>query len=108
MQQASLPTQTPVATKRTCRTCLKVFVENHERACIFHPESFSGETAQRWLPPGETKGGAEIHNFYSCCGGLADSEGCCWGRHLTFDEPENISFRKPGMGVILENQQKTT
>ena len=28
--------------------------------------------------------------------------GCCWGRHVTFDEPENISFRKPGMGVDKE------
>ena len=34
--------------------------------------------------------------------------GCCWGRHLTFDEPANISFRKPGMGVIFEDKKKTT
>lgn len=61
--------------------------------------SYSGETAQRWLPPGETEGGAVVHYFYTCCGGQKDSPGCCAGRHRTFDEPEDFSMRQPGMGV---------
>ena len=36
MQQASLPA---TAVKRTCRTCLKVFIENHDKACIFEKSS---------------------------------------------------------------------
>lgn len=46
-----------------------------------------------------TKGGDVVHNFYSCCGGAIDSPGCCWARHRTFDEPEDVSMRRPGMGV---------
>ena len=37
---------------RTCRVCHQSFTINNEKICRFHPESFSGETAQRWLPPG--------------------------------------------------------
>lgn len=59
-----------------------------------------GETAQRWMDPGETKDAAVIHNFYSCCGGLKDAPGCCKRRHMTFDEPEDVTFRRPGMGHI--------
>ena len=61
--------------------------------------SYSGETAQRWLAPGDTKGGGIVHNFYTCCGGAKDSPGCCARPHITFDEPEEFSLRKPGMGV---------
>ena len=91
------------ASLRTCRSCLKQFDElrNGESSCRFHPESFSGETAQRWLPPGETKGGGVVHHFYSCCGAKErDAPGCCSTRHKTFDETENEWGRKPGMGEV--------
>jgi hypothetical protein len=61
-------------------------------------QSFSGETAQRWLPPGEIKGASDIHNFFSCCGGSIDLEACCANRLVTFDEPINVDQRRPGMG----------
>ena len=46
----------------TCRICLKPFERkfNGPKECIYHPESFTGETAQRWMDPGETKGGSEL------------------------------------------------
>ena len=31
-------------------------------------------------------------------------EGCCWTRHLTYEEPEGVEMRRPGMGVICEVQ----
>ena len=34
---------------RTCRICHQQFTMNHDKACQFHPESFAGETAQRWM-----------------------------------------------------------
>eukprot|EP01039_Chlorochromonas_danica_P000124 gene125-132_t len=88
------------AVSRTCRICLMQFKENSPLACVFHPESYAGETAQRWMAPGETKGAADIYNFYSCCGGDLRSPGCCRGPHKTFDEPEvDFSQRRPGMAV---------
>ena len=89
----------------TCRLCYSSFSRetNNPKACKYHPESYCGETAQRWMDPGETKGGGEIHNFYSCCGGNIESKGCCYSAHYSFDEPEeNFSFRRPGMGVDPE------
>mmetsp|Transcript_55002 Transcript_55002/g.108636 ORF Transcript_55002/g.108636 Transcript_55002/m.108636 type:complete len:98 (+) Transcript_55002:105-398(+) len=88
----------PKLAARTCRICTKQFTENGDKACRYHPESYSGETAQRWLPPG-SKGGDAVHNFYTCCGGDLESPGCCWTRHRTFDEPEDVGMRQPGMGV---------
>lgn len=86
---------------KTCRICTTKFdpAANGPRACRYHPESFAGETAQRWLPPGETKGGGIVHYFYTCCGGGQDSEPCCYTAHRSFDEPEDIHQRLPGMGV---------
>ena len=48
-------------------------------------------SAQRWMAPGETKGGADIYNFYSCCKGKLEDPGCCSRRHLTFDDPEDVT-----------------
>jgi hypothetical protein len=28
------------------------------------------------------------------------SEGCCYTRHAGFGEPDDISLRRPGMGVV--------
>jgi hypothetical protein len=44
--------EVPGGRPRTCRVCKKQFTVNGDKACVFHPESYSGETAQRWLPPG--------------------------------------------------------
>lgn len=71
------------ADKRTCRKCHNQFfpLENSDKACPYHPESFAGETAQRWLPPGVTEGGAVVHYFYTCCGERnVNSPGCCYGK----------------------------
>lgn len=90
--------------KRTCRKCHNQFFpnENSNTACPYHPESYAGETAQRWLAPGDNKDGAVIHDFYTCCGGAIDAPGCCNGPHLTFDDPDDIMLathgRRPGMG----------
>ena len=86
-----------------CRRCHESFnpIKNHGKACVYHPESWCGETAQRWMAPGETKGGAEVHNFYSCCGNIdMASKGCCATRHEGYDEPESEEKwgRRPGMG----------
>ena len=72
-----------------CQRCHADFsaASNHELACVFHAESWSGETAQRWLAPGVERGGAQLHVFYSCCGAAARRHvGCCAGRHVGFDE----------------------
>jgi hypothetical protein len=85
---------------RMCRTCHSEFDTslNTEKSCRFHPESFCGETAQRWMEPGQTKGAGVIHQFYSCCGATTvDYPGCCSTFHKTFDEEENEWGRKPNM-----------
>jgi hypothetical protein len=86
----------------TCRHCLQSFnpALNHSKACRYHPEYFSGETAQRWLPPGETKGGGVIHNFWSCCGSYDElALGCCFTAHAAFGDMGDYSLRRPGMGI---------
>ena len=72
-----------------CQRCHEDFdpSSNHDTACCFHAESWSGETAQRWKNPGEEKGGAEVYFFYSCCGASArNAPGCCAARHYGFGE----------------------
>ena len=89
--------------KISCRRCHEQFdpTNNSDKACVFHPESWCGETAQRWMAPGETEGGGDIHNFYSCCGASAiRSTGCCATRHEGYDEPESSDWgRRPSMGL---------
>eukprot|EP01041_Mallomonas_annulata_P015217 gene15217-32239_t len=93
--QTTITTTPP--TLRTCKICLLKFDKalNGPRECRYHPESFSGETAQRWMAPGETIGGGVVHNFYSCCGGQLNAPGCCWTPHRSFDEPDDVKFRQP-------------
>ena len=56
-------------------------------ACRFHRESHSGETAQRWLPPGVTAGGGDILYFWSCCGAHdREAPGCVTLPHCSYDE----------------------
>mmetsp|Transcript_988 Transcript_988/g.2131 ORF Transcript_988/g.2131 Transcript_988/m.2131 type:complete len:100 (+) Transcript_988:46-345(+) len=95
--------------EKKCRHCMDTFKPdgNHDKACKYHPESFTGETAQRWLAPGDTVGGGDVHNFWSCCGSSdVKAEGCCYTRHAGFGEPEDITMRKPGMGVVLSESAK--
>lgn len=92
------------AAKITCRRCHTSFdpSSNTDSACIYHPESWCGETAQRWMAPGETKGGGDIHSFYSCCGASDPAAGgCCATRHEGYDEPESGGGwgRRPDMGI---------
>jgi len=92
---------------RTCRTCNMRFdvTLNSDSSCRYHPESFCGETAQRWLAPGDTEGGGVVHEFYSCCGGKAvDTPGCCFTTHKTYDEAEVAWGRRPGMGSNTERE----
>jgi hypothetical protein len=87
---------------RTCRVCHQQFTMNHDKACVYHPESFCGETAQRWMAPGETRGGGIVHNFYSCCGATEiNAPGCCARRHFTYDTDDvpGVEQRRPGMGL---------
>lgn len=100
--------------ERMCRHCERHFTpsENHSKACRYHPESFTGETAQRWAAPGDTKNGRQVHYFWSCCGSnIRDSPGCCYISHVGFGETQSIDLRRPGMGVdedpkpIVDSQQ---
>ena len=75
---------------RTCRRCHEKFnlATNAAKSkeCIFHPESFSGETAQRWLAPGDQSGGATIHDMWTCCGKTEnEAPGCCGTFHESYD-----------------------
>lgn len=80
-----------------CQTCLQIFSENGPKACRFHPESYSGETSQRWRAPGDT-GGGDIHFFWTCCGaGDKNAKGCSAKPHISFDEDEEPTGRRPGM-----------
>lgn len=101
-----MASEAPKELQKTCRHCLKRFLssENFDKACRYHPESFTGETAQRWMAPGETEGGGDVHDFYSCCGSRARADpGCCYTRHSAFGEPEEIMQRRPGMGIPTES-----
>ena len=71
-------------TRRTCRLCHADFMPscNSGTSCRYHPESFAGETAQRWLAPGDKEHRNEVYYFYSCCGQGLGSPGCCYSRHV--------------------------
>lgn len=84
---------------RTCRICHQQFSKRNENSCRFHPESYCGETAQRWTAPGDETIKNDIHNFYSCCGASdVNTKGCCSTRHLTYDDEEVSWGKRPGMG----------
>ena len=64
-------------------------LENGPKSCRFHPESYSGETAQRWKAPGDVDGGGAVHYFWTCCGSpIVDSSGCCAARHISYDDED--------------------
>jgi len=77
---------------RLCRVCKRAFDPSKERdVCVTHSGHFSGETAQRWLDPGESAGiGHVVHFFWSCCGQAdADAPGCLVARHASYDDDDN-------------------
>jgi len=77
-----------VEVRRLCRVCKKSFVlaENHESACLYHPENYSGDSKRKgnWEvqgPPGEAE------HFWWCCGETSkDHPGCTAAAHLTYDD----------------------
>ena len=85
------------AAPRTCRRCKQQYTENGPKVCRFHPESYSGETAQRWKAPGDVDGGGAVHWFWTCCGSAdRDSTGCCAARHISYDEEAEFFGLRPG------------
>lgn len=75
--------------------CLQAFdaARNGPKACVYHPQSFSGETRQRWAAPGDAAGGGDVLTFYGCCGADdAKAPGCAAGRHYTFDEDLPVTY----------------
>ncbi len=64
-------------------------VERDPHACRYHPESYAGETAQRWLDPGDIKDSHKVHYFWSCCGASEyEAPGCKSSWHITFEEED--------------------
>ena len=58
--QNAAPSASRSGNMLTCKTCLLRFDPAAPEGCSFHPGAFGGETRQRWLPPGVTKGAADI------------------------------------------------
>lgn len=74
---------------RTCKRCHTQFDPKHndKRACRYHPHSYSGETAQRWLPPGENNGEGRkvVHHWWCCSSENVDAPGCETQPHESYD-----------------------
>ena len=81
----------PVKT-RTCRVCKTSYDPgaNDDRACRHHPGVLRGESARKsdwedgWKADG--KNGGELVWTWNCCGGGADSPGCVFDRHRSYDD----------------------
>ena len=74
-----------------CRNCHRTFArrsDNGPGACVQHAGCFFGETAQRWLAPGENKGqGGAVSYFWNCCGAAdRDAPGCVAQPHVAYDD----------------------
>lgn len=107
------PLSAPSASlNRTCQRCHGLFNlgTNTNLSCLYHPESFGGETAQRWMAPGDTAGAGTVHTFWSCCGSHnINSTGCCSALHASFDgetthtgdmAAADLWGKRPGMSFI--------
>mmetsp|Transcript_14456 Transcript_14456/g.38676 ORF Transcript_14456/g.38676 Transcript_14456/m.38676 type:complete len:167 (+) Transcript_14456:938-1438(+) len=74
--------------KRTCRRCLRSFLDPTERAsCFYHSGDFLGAENSKFLgfKSGSRQSGTTY--FYDCCGATdASAAGCTRGAHITFDE----------------------
>ncbi len=78
----------PSALLKTCKRCHQQFdPRNTERTCRYHPHAFAGETAQRWLPPGENHGeGSKVVYHWWCCSSTnRDEPGCEVTTHEGYD-----------------------
>lgn len=78
-----------------CKRCTRLFDASARAAdgCSYHPQSWSGETKQRWAAPGDNAGGGEVHFFWSCCGAAdRDAPGCRRAPHVTFDEEDELTW----------------
>ena len=78
----------PAAVSQLCSRCKQHFNPLVDaRNCVHHPGFFSGETAQRWMAPGETQGASTMHYFWSCCGAAdASHPGCERTSHTSYDD----------------------
>ena len=51
-EKSSTVPKVPVnESERTCRSCHQMFLpsKNASDSCVYHPEFYTGETAQRWM-----------------------------------------------------------
>eukprot|EP00966_Prymnesium_polylepis_P179679 4160138-Prymnesium_polylepis.1 len=79
----------PTERLSTCRVCKQSFraSENHDRACCFHPAGrmMGAENTKHSGTRVGVKPGLTV--FWDCCASEdPDNPGCCFGRHMTYDD----------------------
>jgi len=79
----------PSALLRTCKRCHTQFNvrTNNPRACRYHLHTFAGETAQRWLPPGQNNGEGRrvVFHWWCCSSEDENAPGCETRAHESYD-----------------------
>ena len=88
------------AAPRLCQRCHVRFLpsENGPVACVYHPESYSGEDSQRWTAPGERppEGVSTTSYFWSCCGSAdPKARGCVAAPHVGYGDEDDGWGRRP-------------
>ncbi|KAL4530828.1 hypothetical protein Ndes2526B_g09192 [Nannochloris sp. 'desiccata'] len=87
---------------RTCRKCKQPFnpATNNDRACQYHSAIFTGGEISKAIGFCRASAAPEdqlisvfgrtgLLRFWDCCGAEDENApGCCYGRHLTYDDPE--------------------
>lgn len=79
---------------RTCKNCKQAFdpLENHPRACRFHPAHYGGETKRKFesVYTGgtmSTADGGKVTAYWHCCGNEDPFDlGCEASPHLSYDD----------------------
>ena len=71
-----------------CKNCKKYFDRdaNHDRACVYHPKPYSGDSARKadWS---NAKGRGSVVQMYWCCGETdIKHKGCKYDRHRSYDD----------------------
>ncbi|PSC70097.1 hypothetical protein C2E20_6422 [Micractinium conductrix] len=101
-QQAPPPPQQQPAL-RTCRRCKQQFdpEENGPGSCRYHSALWTGGEVAKAIgfcresdqPEHQLKavfGRTGLVQFWDCCGAeLENAPGCCTGRHVTYDDPDD-------------------